>query len=97
MYELALIFGLILIVELIWFNTIRQRYLKIKKIVNKIKIKIKKKKRKKSFITNKKNSAGFLRPTDSIPNYDNNTKFFVRYSLPYHLTHADHLSSSDLA
>ena len=93
MYELASIFGLILIVELIWFNTIRQRYLKIKKIGNKIK----KQKRKKSFITNKKKSAGFLRPTDSIPNYDNNTKFFVRYSLPYHLTHADHLSSSDLA
>ena len=59
MYELASIFGLILIVELIWFNTIRQRYLKIKKIGNKIKIKLKKQKRKKSFITNKKIGRAF--------------------------------------
>ena len=73
MYGLPSIFDLILIVELIWFDSIRQRYL------------------------NKKKSAGLLHPTDSIPNYDNNTKFSVGYSHPYHLAHADHRSSLDLA
>ena len=56
-YELASIFDLILIVELIWLNIIRQRYLKIK---------IQKTKKKKKFYNKQKKSAGLLHPTDSI-------------------------------